>query len=102
MIYLSTYFTYWEISPNRIKHHKGLFEREENFSGLNSRVVTKIDDIFERLLFRAGTIQIHDPDGNVHELRNVYKAVKKDEKIQRILEVVHTRDKQTKQQRSGL
>ena len=49
-VYVSHHFNYWEISPNRIKHHKGLLEREENFSAHNSRVVTKIDeDKFETL-----------------------------------------------------
>jgi hypothetical protein len=94
LIWLGNLFNYWEISPNRIKHHKGLFEREENFSALNSKVVTEINDLFERLLFRAGTILITDPQGKVHILENVYKAVGKDKKIQDILSRVYIKDTQ--------
>ena len=91
-VYLSKYFSYWEVSPNRIRHHKGFLEREENFSALQSRVVTNIDDVFERVLFRAGTITIVDPEKRVHVLRNVYKAVGKDKQIQKILSVMFTKD----------
>lgn len=85
---ISTRFNYWEFSSNRIIHHKGVFEREESFSAQNSRVITSIDDIFERILFRAGTIQIIDPEKHIHVLRNVYNAVGKDKQIQIMLSVM--------------
>ena len=75
---ISVRFNYWEFTSNRIIHHRGIFEREESFSAQNSRVITRVDDIFERILFRAGTVTIVDSEKNVHVLKNVYNAIGKD------------------------
>lgn len=90
-IFIGSRFNYWEFDSNRIVHHRGVFEREENFNAQNSRVITATEDIFERLLFRAGTITIIDPRQGVHILQNVYNAVNKDKKIQELLSVVRVR-----------
>ena len=81
-------FNYWEFSSNRIIHHKGIFEREESFSAQNSRVITRVDDIFERILFKAGTVTVIDSEKNVHVLKNVYNAIGKDKDIKRLLSVM--------------
>lgn len=90
-IFISSRFNYWVFESNRIIHHKGFFEREENFSAQNSRVVTMTDDIFERLLFRAGTVTIIDPRNGVHILSNVYNAVNKDKQIQELLSFIRVK-----------
>ena len=84
-------FNFWEFESNRIIHHRGIFEREESFSAQNSRVITSTDDIFERLLFRAGTIHILDPEKKLHIIENVYNANNKDKQIQELLSVVRVR-----------
>jgi len=84
-------FNFWEFESNRIIHHRGIFEREESFSSQNSRVITSTDDIFERLLFRAGTIHILDPEKKLHIIENVYNANNKDAQIQELLSVVRVR-----------
>lgn len=95
LIFIATWlvarFNYWEFESNRIIHHRGIFEREESFSAQNSRVITSTDDIFERLLFRAGTIHIIDPEKKLHIIENVYNAVGKDKQIQELLSVVRVR-----------
>lgn len=95
LILLATFiearFNYWDFESNRIIHHRGIFEREESFSAQNSRVITSTDDIFERLLFRAGTIHILDPEKKLHIIENVYNANNKDRQIQELLSVVRVR-----------
>lgn len=95
LILLATFiearFNYWEFESNRIIHHRGIFEREESFSAQNSRVITSTDDIFERMLFRAGTIHILDPEKKLHIIENVYNANNKDRQIQELLSVVRVR-----------
>ena len=84
---------YWEFQPNRIVHHRGLFDDEESFPAQQSRVITHTPDIFERLLFRAGTIFIIVGDDKIHKLENVYNAASKDDKIQKILSVINVESK---------
>lgn len=95
LIFIATWivarFNYWEFESNRIIHHRGVFEREESFSAQNSRVITSTDDIFERMLFRAGTIHIIDPEKKLHIIENVYNAVGKDRQIQDVLSVVRVK-----------
>ena len=88
-------FNFWEFESNRIIHHRGIFEREESFSAQNSRVITSIDDIFERILFRSGTIHIIDPEKKLHIIENVYNANNKDHQIQELLSVVRVRSDDT-------
>ncbi len=92
-IYIILYFkgkiVYWEFEPNRIYHRRGLFDAEESFPAQQSHVITQTPDIFERLLFRAGTIFIVVGDNKIHKLENVYNAAKKDEKIQKLLSVIN-------------
>jgi hypothetical protein len=89
--FIQTRFVYWEFQSNRIIHHRGIFEREESFSAQQSRVITQTTDIFERLLFRAGTIYIIDSDKNVHKLENVYDAGGKDSKIQELMSTINVK-----------
>ncbi len=80
---------YWEFEPNRITYHRGLFDTAESYPGQTSRVITETPDIFERLLFRAGTIFIIVNDDKIHKLENVYNAANKDDRIQKILSVMN-------------
>lgn len=95
LIFIATWlearFNYWEFESNRITHHRGIFERAESWSAQNSSVITSTDDIFERLLFRSGTIHILDPEKKLHVIENVYSAHHKDKEIQEILSVVRVR-----------
>ncbi|KKK62680.1 hypothetical protein LCGC14_3001900, partial [marine sediment metagenome] len=84
-------FDYWVFTSNRIEHHRGIFEREMSFNAQNSRVTTQTDDIFERVLFLAGTIFVSDPDRRVFPIYNVFGANGKDKKIQNLLSVVRVR-----------
>lgn len=92
VVFIYAHFNYWEFESNRISHHRGFFEREENFNAQSSRVITQTDDIFERLLWRAGTIYVIDTQGTVHRIENVYNAVGKDKVIQDLLSVIRVRD----------
>ncbi|MHA1991040.1 MAG: hypothetical protein ACW981_17345 [Candidatus Hodarchaeales archaeon] len=84
-------FDYWVFTSNRIEHHRGIFEREMSFSAQNSRVTTQTDDIFERVLFLAGTIFVQDPDRRVWPIYNVFGATGKDKRIQELLSVVRVK-----------
>ena len=84
-------FDYWVFTSNRIEHHRGIFEREMSFSAQNSRVTTQTDDIFERVLFLAGTIFVQDPDRRVWPIYNVFGANGKDKRIQELLSVVRVK-----------
>lgn len=89
ILFLKGFIIYWEFEPNRILHRRGLFDEEESFPAQASRVITQTPDIFERLLFRAGTIYIVVGDNKIHKLENVYNAASKDDKIQKILSVIN-------------
>lgn len=84
-------FDYWTFTSNRIEHHRGIFEREMSFSAQNSRVTTQTDDIFERVLFLAGTIFVQDPDRRVWPIYNVFGANGKDRRIQELLSYVRVK-----------
>ncbi len=90
-LFIEARFNFWEFESNRIIHHKGIFQRDESFNTQNSRVITSTDDIFELILFRAGTIHIIDPEKKLHVIENVYNATHKDKKIQDLLSVVRVR-----------
>lgn len=88
IIWLEGKIHYWEFQPNRITYHKGLFNDEESFPAQQSRIITETTDIFERLLFRAGTIFVVVGDNKVHKLENVYNAATKNEKIQKLVSFI--------------
>lgn len=88
ILYVKGFIIYWQFEPNRILHRRGLFDNEESFPAQQSRIVTQTPDIFERLLFRAGTIFIIVGDEQIHKLENVYDAAVKDKKIKKILSVI--------------
>lgn len=90
-LFIEARFNFWEFESNRIIHHKGIFQRDESFNTQNTRVITSTDDIFELILFRAGTIHIIDPEKKLHVIENVYNATHKDKKIQDLLSVVRVR-----------
>lgn len=85
ILFIESKIVYWEFEPNRITYHKGLFNDEESFPAQQSRVITETTDIFERLLFKAGTIFVIVGDNKVHKLENVFKAASKDKEITKLL-----------------
>lgn len=89
ILHLKDKIVYWEFEPNRITYHRGLFDNEESFPTQQARIITETPDIFERLLFRAGTIFIVVNDNKIHKLENVYNAASKDHRIQKILSVIN-------------
>jgi hypothetical protein len=87
---LVSFFEYWEIRPTEIYRHGGLFEDSQRFGNAqDSHIYKETPDIFERLLFRSGTIVII-PEGtkNIYRLENVYNASGKEKKIREILSYV--------------
>lgn len=84
------YFNYWEIRPTEIYLHGGLFEDSQRFGNAqHAHIYKETPDIFERLLFRSGTIVII-PDGSktVYRLENVYNASGKEKRIREVLSYV--------------
>lgn len=88
--FIVSYFNYWEIRPTEIYLHGGLFEDSQRFGNAqHAHIYKETPDIFERILFRSGTIVII-PDGskNVFRLENVYNASGKEKKIREVLSYV--------------
>lgn len=88
IIVLHHRFYYWIFEPNRIIHHRGVFEREEIYSTQSSKIQTETTDVLERFLFRAGTIIVVDDENQVHRLENVYNASRKDKLIKELFAVM--------------
>ena len=88
-----SYFNYWEIRSTEIYWKAGFFEDSKRLGNAqHAHIYKETPDIFERILFRSGTIVII-PDGSkiVYKLENVYNASGKEKKIREILSYVPDR-----------
>ena len=79
------YFDYYTIERNELYHRKGLFTEAERWSLNNLQYTKKIPDIFEFLMFRAGTIKFYPSKTDVIILPTVLGINKKETQLDYIL-----------------
>ncbi len=82
---LSSVFNYYTIERNELYHRKGLFTMAERWTLTNLRFKKEIPDIFEYMMFRAGTISFYPTKTDVIILPTVLRINKKEKMLDRIL-----------------
>lgn len=79
-------FNYWEVRGNELLHHTGLLSDLKRYNASSLRIDKEINDVFEYLLLRSGTLILH-PSGERHAivLENVPGISRKEEQITKML-----------------
>ncbi len=86
LAWLNTRFNYWIIESNQITKKEGLFGKVERFSTAGVRYEVEITDVFEYLIFKAGTLTLYFPTKKIAEKIHVVPNIRKiEEKIAKVL-----------------
>jgi len=83
-----SFFDYYIIERNELLHRKGIFTMVERWTLTNLRFVKEIPDIFEFIMFRAGTIKFYPTKTDVIILPTVLNINKKATQLDYILSKV--------------
>ena len=90
LVVLTSRFDYYRIERNEIIHKKGLFTTHiERFPVRGLRIKKEIPDLFEYLMFRAGSLTLIIAKGTVVHLNTVLNVKKKVERIDFLLSSLH-------------
>jgi len=90
LVVLTSRFDYYRIERNEIIHKKGLFTSHiERFPVRGLRIKKEIPDLFEYLMFRAGSLTLIIAKGTVVHLNTVLNVKKKVEHIDFLLSSLH-------------
>ncbi len=79
------FFDYYTIERNELYHRKGLFTLAERWTLTNLRFTKSVPDIFEYMMFRAGTIKFYPTKTDVIILPTVLGIKKKETQLDYIL-----------------
>ncbi len=79
------YFDYYIIERNELYHRKGIFTMAEKWTLTNLRFKKEIPDIFEFLMYRAGTITFYPTKTDAIILPTVLGVAKKETQLDYIL-----------------
>lgn len=86
LAWLGARFNYWIIDSNQIERRSGIFGRKERYSTAGMRYVIDIDDLFEYLLFKAGSITFYFPTKKTAMKITMVPNIKKvEEELNKIL-----------------
>ena len=82
-------FDYWEIRPNEILHHHGLWGNLKRYSAPHVRIDKEVNDVFEYMLLGAGRL-ILQPSGEQRAfvLDNVLRITQREKEITKLLGVL--------------
>jgi len=90
LVVLTSRFDYYCIERNEIIHKKGIFSTNiERFPVRGLRIKKDIPDLFEYLMFRAGSLTLIIAKGSVVHLNTVLNVKKKVEQIDFLLSSLH-------------
>jgi hypothetical protein len=79
-------FDRWEVRPNELLHHSGLMSDLKRYSAPNLRIDKEINDVFEFLLLRSGTLILHpSQERRAIVLENVPNIDRKEAQITQML-----------------
>jgi hypothetical protein len=79
------FFDYYTIERNELYHRKGIFTMAERWTLTNLRFAKTVPDIFEFMMFRAGTIKFYPTKTDVIILPTVLGINKKETQLDYIL-----------------
>ena len=82
-------FDYWEIRPNEILHHHGLWGNLKRYSAPHVRIDKEVNDVFEYMLLGAGRL-ILQPSGEQRAfvLDNILRITQREEEITKLLGIL--------------
>jgi hypothetical protein len=86
LVLVSRRFDYWEVRPNELLHHTGLLSDLKRYSAPNLRIDKEINDVFEFMLLRSGTLILHpSQERRAIVLENVPNIGKKEAQLTQML-----------------
>ena len=89
----NSYFSYYEITPNRVVHSSGIFDDEHSFPTARMSIEKQTNDVFEYLLLRSGRLILTSGDGKksivIDNVPNIKKVI---ERIDNLLSYVKVKD----------
>jgi hypothetical protein len=86
LVLFSRRFDRWEVRPNELLHHSGLLSDLKRYSAPNLRIDKEINDVFEFLLLRSGTLILHpSQERRAIVLENVPNIDRKEAQITQML-----------------
>lgn len=83
-----SFFDYYIIERNELYHRKGLFTMTERWALINLKFQKEIPDIFEYMMFRAGTLKFIPNQGDTIVLPTVLNIGRKERILDRMLSKV--------------
>lgn len=85
-------FDYWEVRPNELLHHSGLWSDLKRYPSPQLRVDKEINDIFEYLLLGSGRLILHpSQERRAIVLENVFFINQKEEQLTRMLSALQVK-----------
>ena len=79
-------FDYWEVRPNELLHHSGFLSDLKRYSAPNLRIDKEINDVFEYMLLRSGTLILHPSnERRAIVLENIPNITRKETQITKML-----------------
>ena len=86
VVLISRRFDYWEVRPNELLHHTGLLSDLKRYSAPNLRIDKEINDVFEFMLLRSGTLILHpSQERRAIVLENIPNINRTEEKLTQML-----------------
>ena len=86
LVLASRRFDYWEVRPNELLHHSGLMSDLKRYSAPHLRIDKEINDVFEFLLLRSGTLILHpSQERRAIVIENVPNISRKEKQITQML-----------------
>ena len=79
------FFDYYTVERNELYHRKGIFTLAERWTLTNLRFTKEVPDIFEFMMFRAGTIKFYPTKTDVIILPTVLGINKKETQLDYLL-----------------
>ncbi|MFX1572063.1 MAG: hypothetical protein ACFFB0_04900 [Promethearchaeota archaeon] len=90
LVFLGSRFDYYKLERNEVIHKKGIYSTHiERFPVRGLRIKKHIPDVFEYLLFRAGSLTLMFSKGEIAHLNTVLNVKKKAEQIDFLLSSLH-------------
>lgn len=82
------FFDYYIIERNELLHRKGIFTMVERWALTNLRFTKEIPDMFEFIMFRAGTLKFYPTRSDIIILPTVLNINKKADQLDRLMSKV--------------
>jgi hypothetical protein len=85
-VWVNTQFDFWEVRPNELLHHHGIWANMERFAAPSLRIDKEINDLLEYLLLGSGRLVLHPSDERrAIVLDNVFFVNRKEAQLTKLL-----------------